>query len=523
MNKWLISILIFAFALRLYHLDAPTLFGDEIDVGNQAYSLLTTLRDYRGNFLPTYLQSFAESRAPLFIYSALPSVAIFGRSELGVRLPAVIFGLLSLLAFYFLSHQLTRSTKIALIATLLLSITPWHLHYSRAAFEVTLLLALLLWATYFHLRSRHYLSFLFFALSFYTYNTANIFVALFLPFLLFQTRPPPKTLIRPILLSLIILTPFIFQLLFGQASHRFQLISIFHDPVTVNQIVDQRTSFSAGSPAIERLFHNKLISYPSVFIHQYLQSLSPQFLFINGDPNPRHQVPGFGPLLLLFTPFLIIGLINFSKKYPFFTFWLLIAPIASALTQNGGLHATRLFITLPPLIFYTALGLSSLSKFLILSSFILLGFNLSLYLHQYFLHFPLDQFASWNYGQKYLYSTPIPSNTKVFVSNSNYDSLNPFIFYQNINPQLTQSPQFTDNQKNFQLGSNITFISDWQTNDTIAHLQQIANSTDIFFLLQLKDIPGDWNLTKDPLPGFKTLNTVYLPDHQIYGQVIQKT
>ena len=34
-----------------------SLFGDEIDVGYHAWSLITTGRDYMGNLLPTYIQS----------------------------------------------------------------------------------------------------------------------------------------------------------------------------------------------------------------------------------------------------------------------------------------------------------------------------------------------------------------------------------------------------------------------------------------------------------------------------------
>lgn len=515
MNKWLLLILSLALVVRLYRLDSPTLFGDEIDVGNQAYSILTTAKDYRGNRLPVYLQSFSESRAPLFIYSAIPTVAIFGRTEIGVRLPAVIFGLLSIYFFYLLTYRITQSSSFALSAAFLLSITPWHFHYSRAAFEVTLLLSLLLVAIYFFISRKFFLSLLLFSLSLYTYNTANIFVPLILIYLCLAYRPKFNQLFCPMLFSGLVILPLLFNILFGSASNRFSLISVFNDPKITAEIISQRTSFSATSANIERLFHNKLIAYPQALVHNYLQAFSSQFLFISGDPNPRHQTPLFSPLLLLSAPLLLLGFLNFFKKYPLFTFWLFIAPVASSLTQGGGTHATRLFILLPPLVFFAA---SQLKKFYIP----LLLINFIFYFHQYFVHFPKDNFDSWNYGQKFLYSTSVPANNHIFVSNSNYDSLNPFIFYQQIDPHLTQSPQFTDTQKMFQLGSDVTFVSDWQAHDILAYIQQTASPNDVFFLLQLKDIPGDWDLTKTPLPKFKTLNTVYLPNHQIYGQVIQR-
>ena len=59
-NKLIILILGLALFLRLYQLGSLpiSLFGDEIDAGYQAWSLATTLRDYRGHFLPTYIQYY---------------------------------------------------------------------------------------------------------------------------------------------------------------------------------------------------------------------------------------------------------------------------------------------------------------------------------------------------------------------------------------------------------------------------------------------------------------------------------
>ncbi len=531
MNRWLLLVLLVAFFVRVYRLDTLTLFGDEIDVGNQAYSLLTTAKDYRGNLLPSYLQSFTESRAPLLIYLTVPSVAIFGRNEYGVRLPAVVFGLASILGFYLLSYRLTKSNKISLLASLLLSVTPWHFHYSRAAFEVTLLLSLLIFATWFYLQSKPITSLVLFALSFYTYNTANVFTPLLLLFLCLTHHLPFKKVFPGLILSLIVVLPLLFQIILGQAGNRFSLISVFNSSQIINQIVDQRISVSSGPPSFfERIFHNKLIAYPVTITTNYLTSFSPQFIFFNGDPNPRHQVPNFGPLLLIFAPLLIIGLLKYHQKYPLFLFWLLISPIASSLTVDGGQHATRLFTMLPPLIFFTTIGLQSLNFKTLALLTPLIFMNFTLYLHQYFVHLPKINFSSWNYGQKYLYSTPIPPSSPVYVSNTNFDSLNSYIFYQHQNSQLTQDPSFSDveqanvidNLPGFKLNPNTYFINNWQTPDTLNLIQQTAKKGNIYFLLQLKDIPGDWDLTKSPLPGFVTLNTVYLPNHQIYGQVIQK-
>src|SRR3989344_7150406 len=147
MGKYfLISILVIASVFRFWKLDLLPLFGDEVDVGYQAYSLLKTGKDYMGQTLPTYIHSLSEWRAPLFIYATIPSVAIFGLNEWGVRGGAAFFGVLGVLLIYLLGKKLWNE-KIGLLSAILLAILPWHIHYSRAAFEVTLLLDLILLGT----------------------------------------------------------------------------------------------------------------------------------------------------------------------------------------------------------------------------------------------------------------------------------------------------------------------------------------------------------------------------------------
>src|SRR3990172_10493689 len=103
----LVGILLVASFLRLYKLSVNpvALFGDEFDVGYQAYSVLTTGRDYYGNFMPIHFHSLAEWRTPLYLYSAVPTVAIFGITPLGVRLPAAIFGILSVYIMFLFVRQ----------------------------------------------------------------------------------------------------------------------------------------------------------------------------------------------------------------------------------------------------------------------------------------------------------------------------------------------------------------------------------------------------------------------------------
>jgi asparagine N-glycosylation enzyme membrane subunit Stt3 len=57
---------------------------------------------------------------------------------------SVVFGVLSIWGFYLLLLSIGVSRKVSLTTAFLISITPWHIQYSRAGFEITLLSCLLI-------------------------------------------------------------------------------------------------------------------------------------------------------------------------------------------------------------------------------------------------------------------------------------------------------------------------------------------------------------------------------------------
>src|SRR3989344_3615893 len=105
----LLLILVIAAILRIWKInEVPvSLFSDELDVGYQAYSFLKTGKDYFGNPWPLHFQSYVENRAPLYIYSAVPTVAVFGITPYGIRLPAAIFGILGVWMMYLLVNEIS--------------------------------------------------------------------------------------------------------------------------------------------------------------------------------------------------------------------------------------------------------------------------------------------------------------------------------------------------------------------------------------------------------------------------------
>jgi len=537
-------IFILALFLRVWHLDQLELFGDELDVGYQAYSLLKTGKDYRGDFLPSYIKSFSESRAPFFIYSAVPTVAVFGLNEWGVRLPSVLFGLGSILFLFWLIKLLFINTQLALITAFVLAMVPWHLHYSRTGFEVSLLIFLILGGVCFFLeglRKRKFLfyfSALFFSLSFYTYNTANVFVPLLAITLLTiyfkEIKKNFLSLIVPGLIFLIICLPLVLKIFDGQASLRFKQISIFSDTKTIDQVILKR---NAGEGLLtERIFHNKALAWGTVLIENYYTAFSPQFLFLKGDPNPRHSVPGFGVLYWFLLPFFILGLFfslkNFKQKEnQIFLAWLFVSPIASCLTVGGGSQATRLFLMLPAMVFFISVGILTVLKIKKLSLLkIFLGFlflfYLSAYLHELFVHYPKEQYRYWHYGYKQITLDLFKNKDKcqrVYINNSNEPFLIRYLFWGKINPAWFMANFRSDNQtevvnkyfSGFSIGE-VSFGNISSSNKLEGIVELLKENNSCYIAFQMDDIPGDWNLKNNPYEGIVVESLVLTPNNQPY-------
>ncbi|NQT89694.1 MAG: glycosyltransferase family 39 protein [Candidatus Omnitrophica bacterium] len=124
-------ILALAAALRLYNLGAESIWYDEISVVNRMTRGLS------------YLLYGGHQGPPHFLVMRL-FTGVFGVSAAALRLPSVIFSLLSLALIYKLAFRLFNE-KTALVSALLFAISPFNIFYSQDAsyYSLYLFLALL--------------------------------------------------------------------------------------------------------------------------------------------------------------------------------------------------------------------------------------------------------------------------------------------------------------------------------------------------------------------------------------------
>ncbi len=362
----LILSLFLGFLLRIALItEFPTGFNaDEAGQGYSAYSILKTGRDEWGELLPLFPRGFGDYKAPLYTFLTIPSVALFGLSEFSTRLPAVLFGTLSILLVYLLTRELFDS-HTGMWAAVLLAISPWHIQVSRSAFEGGLgiffvSLGLLLAIKGIHNRRYLYSGFLFLAINTYTYHSwrlATLLLTIILiPFL--RSRGVKRIyLLTSLGIFFVIFLPTLlnFKLVLKRASD----VSIFSSQNVAGYFTNRPQI--PIHPAIVKIFDNKYIFVGGQFITNYLSYFSPTFFFTGARPDNSHlNFPGT-PLHyrieIIFIAYAIYFLLREKHIHKKLIFgWFLLAPIAPALA--GDLNANRGITILPLSVILSAFGLT---------------------------------------------------------------------------------------------------------------------------------------------------------------------
>lgn len=526
------GIFVLALLLRLVRLDYLELFGDEIDAGYQSYSLLMTGRDYKGHLLPFYAQSFSEWRAPFLMYAMVPFIKIFGLNEYGVRMVSVFFGLFSLFGFFLLMRQFKVKKEVAAACLFFLAICPWHIQYSRAAFELTLLMSLLFWGGFILKLALEksdlrlgILSAVLFGMSFYTYNTANIYTPLLVGLILLESgkwKEKKLIVIFGILLAIFCL-PVLKEIFWGHAAERFKLFAIQNNDSVIAEINEYRNG--AGNTLVSKMLYNKLTVSLKKVIFNYTNAFSSNFLFKDGDVTFRHSLHKIGNLFWGQLGLIIIGIVFLGKTVKYRPwFWLallLISPIPSSLTIDGYNHASRLFLLVFPLSFFCGLGMVTVVEwargwkaiFLVGIILLLLGEFVN-YQYYYWNFYKKESWRWWHYGYKQaLTELRIlePSYERVLIDNTYEPSLVRYLFWNQIDPKSIfrindQMSEDVFGYKGFCVEKKVCFV-----NFGDKFLEKPLSTDTVYLISHERQVGGDWNLEISPPDGIRVLKTVYNP------------
>lgn len=403
-------------------------YQDESAIGYNALSILETGKDEYGKSFPLYFKSFGDYKLPIYIYATVGTVALFGLNEFAVRFPSAFFGLLTVMVFYFFVNELTKNKKLSLIATFLLAINPWHLHYNRATFEVSICLFLFVLGTWLLLLSFRkktaglfLLGTLCFVINLYTYNLTRLLSSIFYLFIvLFYRKQFIRTakseLVLTIVVSLVLLVPFVGTLLYSGGASSAKGTFLFTSSAVQASLLELR-SYMLHTPSLfSKLFFNSWI----LSFWQYLQNLvsyfSVPFFFVSGSAHGNHGIGTVGQFYLVELPFMVYGIyatVRQKLTYGYFLVgWGILVIIIASLTRDVP-HATRSFFLLVPLVIFSAAGFLSLLHFLkkldpkiryITTALLVFVFayNILYYFTSYYIRFPIAYAKSWRSEDKAL-------------------------------------------------------------------------------------------------------------------------
>lgn len=464
-------ICVLAVLLRFLALeDIPNgLYQDETAIGYNAYSILQTGKDEWGKLFPLYFKSFGDYKLPVYIYLDVLAVKLFGLTEFAVRLPSAVFGVGSVLVLYFLVKELTKDKKLALVAMLLMAVNPWHLHYSRATFEVSISLFLFLLGTFLLQKAfskKNLIMFLggtfCFILDIYTYNLTRLLSPLLYLLVLWYNRDQLKTYqkrdyLLTIIFSAICLTPLFLSLFDKGGINSAKGTLIFSSQSVLASLLEFRGYFVNLPTIVNKLVFNNLFLTLWQLVKNLISYFSVDFYFIKGSTHGNHGIGTAGQFYLF--EFITISLGVFwtiVKKYSWgqlLAFWFLLVAGVASLTREAP-HATRSFFLLFPLLIFSAQGFlvlwekliklkKPLIKLTIGSVFsIFIFFNLVYYFGSYYLRFPVSYASSWKYNDrevmKYI-NKVVNDYDEIFFSENSGFVYTSYLFYNSVDPQVFQN------------------------------------------------------------------------------------
>ncbi len=443
---------------------------DEVALGYNAYSILKTGRDEFGTWFPLALRSFDDYKPPLYTYLAIPPIALYGLSVWAVRLPSALFGVLAVLGTYFLVNEILAlsqhfrkdRTHLALLSAFLLSISPWHLQFSRIAFEANIGLTLNIWALVYFFKGLKsprmlFVSSFLFGLTIYAYHSERIFVPLMVIALAILFRSELSGIKRAVvgssIIGILVVLPLVPVLINPTTLTRLRGTSAFIDPTTLlsrsvqKLIHDQETGNPWGI-----VFDNRRVVYAQKLIENYLAHFSIRWLFLTGD-NDRHHAPDSGLLYLWEFPFLlwgIYGVFRADRRTAAFLFtWFLIAPVPASPTSEVP-HAIRTLVFLPTFQIFTAIGLHQFFTYLRQQNkakrtlfgagvLAIALFFTARYFNLYFVHLNREFSQFWQYGYKEAVEYVKERESqyeKIVVSTKLEQAYMFFLFYLKYDPSL---------------------------------------------------------------------------------------
>ena len=354
----LIALLLAASAAALYatRLTSAPLYlaRDEVGFARQAYTFAAVGKDLDGNFFPLFFgePTYHIGRDPLLIYVTAALLKVFPLSDFIVRLPNALVGVLDIVLMFFVGRRVFKRDSLGVVAAVLLAISPAHFMHSRLA--VSLLLPLpftLLWllclASFVDDEKLGSLAAgaLWLGLAVYGYLASVLLMPVYWLCSVWVAWVPTRDGVRrAAVLAAAFVVPIV-PLLVWELAHPTR----FHDMIT---------HYHPYAPQFGPLQGLKeMLSYFSIGVRSaaYWTNISPQLLFIEGDPSLINSTRLAGTFLWPVAFLFAAGVYQIlTTKRSRFSLVLLVgfltAPLPQVLTVDIGIRRSLVLVVFGALI-----------------------------------------------------------------------------------------------------------------------------------------------------------------------------
>jgi 4-amino-4-deoxy-L-arabinose transferase-like glycosyltransferase len=317
------TVLIVAALLRLPMLGSVPngLFLDEASRGYDAYALLLTGADQYGVRWPMFTEGIDDHTPSLYTLLVIPAVAVLGLTESAVRLPAALAGVLTVYMTYLCGVRLFGALA-GLSGAAFVAISPWHILPSRTGAEWVLLPLFVATGIWLLLRGRTHGPSLLLAgatlgVGLYSYAFARLLIPLLAAgFAALYWRE---------------LTPRWRWAVSGCA-----VLGLLAVPLAAFSLTAAGQARLQTVVPLDRYRGLALIPYALANFASYF---GPGFLIWGDEPTHHHRLAGFGPILWVMVPLLVVTFVWCARKpnssVLFCLWWIVAAPVSAALHRES--------------------------------------------------------------------------------------------------------------------------------------------------------------------------------------------
>lgn len=347
--RWVVvPLVVFFCSLRFVGLNSspPGFYVDEAAIAAQVLCVRDGGRELSGREWPLFARVLGGGYAtPPMLYGGAVWTTIFGSSIASFRAFSAAFGVLFVVASFFLASRFWNSREAGWLAALSAAVSPWAFQFSRISWDPALAPALLAGSLALLFASRRpptaALAGVTAALAAYSYPPIRVQLMLVIPpalLLLPLIAEDPRWKKRGAFVAALVMTslPLVVLTVRGDIQGRFRMLSVFNESYLRG--LGDPTLFAGLREFVMNLFLN----------------FSPSYLFWTGDENPRHATQAFGqwsPLEIL-ASFILVAVIarwsmnraklpSESRKVAFVVVGYLAGVVPAALTWESNPHALR--------------------------------------------------------------------------------------------------------------------------------------------------------------------------------------